>query len=75
MPIFRCPNKIATPELRDVLQSASAVEHGILPDAGGWHDQAATWVQAYPIAMQEIGHWMTVRREIERKKAESARPR
>jgi len=29
-------------------------ELGVLPDAGGWADQAASFVQAYPIVSNEI---------------------
>lgn len=45
---------MATARLRDVLAAAAMVEVGVLPDLGGWQDQAHTFVQAYPIAANEI---------------------
>lgn len=56
-PVWRCPNAIATPRERSVLQAALMVEHGVLPDPGGWLDQAHVFVQAYPIACAEIARW------------------
>jgi len=58
-----------------VVQSVAMVEQGILPDDGGWHDQAATWVQAHPILARELAHWREVRMEQDRKEAERKRKR
>lgn len=61
MPVHRCPNAMATARDFDVLRSAVLTgESGVLPDAGGWNDQAATYVEAYPIARTEIAHWRAV---------------
>lgn len=38
-------------------------EQGIMPDPGGWQDQAATFVAAWPVVMEEIRHWRHVTRE------------
>lgn len=73
MPVHRCPNQIADERMREVLTAASMVEHGVLPEAGGWRDQAATWVQLFPLAMAELRHWQDVRMEQERQKAKATR--
>lgn len=45
--IKRCPLKAVTSRMRRIIQSCNAFEaHGILPDAGGWLNQSAAWVQA-----------------------------
>lgn len=68
MPVHRCPNKLADERTREVLMAATMVENGVLPEGGGWRDQAATFVQLYPLAMAEVRHWQDVRIEQERKK-------
>lgn len=68
MPIFRCPQKLATRRERDCVQAAAMVEHGILPDEGGWQDQTATFVAAYPICAHEIQHWRRVAQELASKR-------
>ncbi len=75
VPIFRCPHALATARERDVLMAASLVEQGMLPDPGGWQDQAATFVEAFPLATNEIAHWREVRRELAQRQAESKRRR
>lgn len=69
VPMFRCPNVLATDREIDCLVAASQVEHGVLPDPGGWQDQAATFVAAYAIARREIGYWQDKHREIAMKKS------
>ena len=54
VPMFRCPRQIATTHLTDIVQLVVLCELGVLPDAGGWADQAASFVQAYPIVSNEI---------------------
>lgn len=39
--VKRCPYTITTPRLLQVVQCASMVECGILPDRGPWLDHAA----------------------------------
>ena len=63
MPVLRCPRRTVTDRERDAIVAASLVERGVLPDQGGWQDQPATFVQAYPLAMLEIEHWRGVARE------------
>lgn len=69
MPVFRCPQKLATARHRDVLLAALRVESGILPDPGGWQDQANTFVEAFPIAQAEIASWRAKHDELARKRA------
>ena len=45
----------------------------MLPESGGWRDQASTFVSAYPLAMAEVRHWQDVRLEQERQKAKAAK--
>lgn len=73
MPVHRCPNVIADERLREVLMAATMVENGVLPEAGGWRDQAASFVAVYPLAMSEVRHWQDVRMEQERQKAKAAK--
>lgn len=47
----------------ETITAAALVEHGILPDEGGWQEQAATFTAAWPLAMQEINHWRDARRK------------
>jgi len=54
VPIYRCPRSVATTGLLDVVQLTVLTDNGILPDTGGWQDQATTFVQAYPVVSQEI---------------------
>lgn len=73
VPIFRCPRKTVTQQHMDAITAAALVEQGVLPDRGGWHDQAATFVAAYPICAREIAHWRAYHREQAAKKAEGKR--
>lgn len=63
MPVHRCPNALVDDNCRATLRAALMAEQsGVLPDSGGWQDQAATFVQAFPVAQQEIRHWQEVAR-------------
>lgn len=67
VPIFRCPNQLVKRAHLDYVTACVMTERGILPDAGGWQDQPATFLAAFPIVMDEVRRW----REIARKKAEA----
>ena len=69
VPIFRCPNKLVTNREIDVIAAAAMVERGVLPDPGGWNDQASTFVQAFPFLTREFAHWQRVHQEQAAKKA------
>lgn len=71
VPIRRCPNRLVTARERGAVMAAAQVELGILPDAGGWLDQAHTFVQAYPLLAQEIERWREYAREQARKRNKS----
>lgn len=71
--IYRCPNQIADERCRTAVAAAIMVEHGVLPESGGWQDQAAKFVQAYPLLVREIAQWNEARIELERKQAERKR--
>lgn len=43
---------------------------GVLPEAGGWFDQAHTWVVVWPIVMREVHKWQEVARERAAKAAQ-----
>lgn len=45
-PIKRCPYALVKPYHYRLIQAASLIECGILPDKGAWLDQAATFADA-----------------------------
>lgn len=69
IPMHRCPNVLATRREFDAITAAALVEHGVLPDEGGWQDQPNTFVRAYPLLMQEIQHWRAVHQRLAQQKA------
>lgn len=44
----------------EAVNAALLMDRGVLPDAGGWSDQSATFVAAYPLLRREIEHWRAV---------------
>lgn len=48
--IKRCPASLVGPVALRVVQYGALIESGVLPDAGGWLDQAATYTDAALIA-------------------------
>jgi hypothetical protein len=68
VPVTRCPNKLVTRTELDVVTMCALVENGVLPDPGGWQEQAATFTAAWPLVMTEINHWREVRRAQAMKK-------
>ena len=48
----------------DALNAAMLVDKGVLPEPGGWQDQPATFVAAYPYIAREIAHWTDVHRKV-----------
>jgi hypothetical protein len=69
IPVHRCPNSQVTQREFDMINAAVLAERGTLPDPGGWQDQAATFVRAYPLAVREIAHWTDVHRKVAMAKA------
>lgn len=65
IPLWRCPNSCLDQAHFDVVSGVAMVERGILPDPGGWQDQAAAFVGAFGLVTREIEAW----REILRQKA------
>lgn len=59
----------------ELVQAVALVETGHLPVAGGWQDQPAFFVQAYPLVRAEIEHQRALARELAMKKAQSRRRR
>lgn len=57
----------------ELVQSVALVETGHLPAAGGWQDQPAVFVQAYPLVRAEIEHQRALARELAMQKAKSKR--
>ena len=70
VPIFRCPNALVTRRELNVITACFQTEQGVLPDAGGWQDQAATFTAAWPLVMHEIAYWRGVAREQAMREAE-----
>lgn len=52
------------------VQNACNVELGILPSAGGFHEQPAAFVKAYPLIMREVTFWRSKSQELAIKKAQ-----
>jgi hypothetical protein len=69
IPIFDCPNKLVELWHQEYVTAALMVDKGILPDSGGWYEQSAKFVEAYPLLSSEIEHWRSVHIERARKKA------
>lgn len=67
MPVFRCPWALITPEHREAVVAITLMESGILPAAGAWMDQSATFVEAYPLLAMELAHW----RDVAHKRAQA----
>jgi hypothetical protein len=49
--IKRCPSALVGARELRVVQYCGLIESGVLPDAGGWLDQAATYCDAAAIAL------------------------
>ena len=65
----RCPNKMATSKHLELVAAVEMVEQGILPDPGGWQDQASLFVQAYPLVASEVAKMRNSIQEQATKKA------
>lgn len=70
---FRCPNVLLTPAAMEAVRAAAMVEVGILPDAGGWMDQAYTFVRAFPVIAKQAAFWKDREAESARRKAQQRR--
>ena len=58
VPLYDCPNRVIRPEHRAMVEAVSMIRnHGILPDAGGWSDQAAMVSQCFGIVSSELAQW------------------
>lgn len=75
VPIMRCPQRLVTQRELSAVSAALLVERGVLPDAGGWEQQAHTFVAAFPLLCSEIAHWRQVasQRAIEQAKQKRGR--
>lgn len=49
--VHRCPRAISDPMARRVIGYVNMLEAGILPVAGGWEDQSASFAEAAAVAM------------------------
>jgi hypothetical protein len=67
--VHRCPNALVSQRELHAITAAALVENGVMPDVGGWQDQAATFTQAWPLIMQEIEHWRGVHRRMAQQQA------
>lgn len=54
IPQSECPHRVVTERELGLIAAFAMVENGVLPDPGGWNDQAATFVSAYPFGAREI---------------------
>jgi hypothetical protein len=60
IPIHTCPRRLIRSEHRAACLLAVEIEHGVLPTAGGLLDQAAQFVEALPLLLNELDHWRQV---------------
>jgi hypothetical protein len=68
-PVWRCPNVlVGRCEVAVVEAVAVFVDKGILPNPGGWSDQAAVFTEAYGHVSGEVEAW----REVHRARARAA---
>ena len=49
----RCPNRTITHEQALIVDTASMMEHGVLPVSGGLLNQSAAWYRAVKIVQRE----------------------
>ena len=49
----RCPNRTITHSHALIVDTASLMEHGVLPVAGGLLNQSAAWYRAVKIVQRE----------------------
>lgn len=68
--MLRCPNATVSRTDLAVISAVLMTERGILPDSGGWHDQAAAFVAAFPLVCDEIASWREVHRRIAMRNAQ-----
>lgn len=67
--VRRCPWQLIESVHVELIRATLAVEEGFLPAAGGWHDQAHTFAEAYwRLARPQLA----AHRERARKRAEKA---
>jgi hypothetical protein len=72
-PVHRCPHALVTRDELELVQACALVEQGHLPERGGWQDQPAAFVQAYPLVMREVQHWRRVAQEKAMREAQHKR--
>lgn len=58
--IAGCPRLRITKDHEAAVHAALQMEAGILPVAGAWLDQSATFVDAFPVLRNEVAHWRNV---------------
>lgn len=51
--VYRCPFALIEPRHTEICQAVEFLEVGILPGAGGWADQPATFVDALILCQHE----------------------
>lgn len=71
--LYACPNRVVGQRELDAVGAVALVEQGVLPCSGGWSDQPATFVQAYPIVAREIHNWREVAMKQVQDKARRSR--
>ncbi len=59
--MHRCPLSVATAEHWAIIRAVDMLQHGVLPDAGGWAEQAGTCIDAMVLVLG-------ARRRIEKRK-------
>lgn len=55
-----CPRHRVTAQHEAAIHATLQMERGILPASGAWLDQSATFVDAFPVLLNELGHWRQV---------------
>lgn len=64
-----CPRRRVGAAHFAAIDAIVQMEFGILPAAGGMEDQAATFVEAFPLLLGELKHWRDVAQEVAQQRA------
>jgi hypothetical protein len=65
IPQHDCPHRVVSDREFGVVTVASMTESGVLPDSGGWNDQAASFVAVFPFAVRVMQEYRKIAAEYE----------
>lgn len=73
--VHRCPNVLVTDRERAAVRAVvMVIDQGLLPDPGGWMQQSATFVAAFPLLSKLIAdHRVRIEKEALRRAEQQRR--